>query len=127
MPSLRPKTPWLALWNIILIVLFLLAAPACQLAERNDPSQGGAKLPQVPLPIATWTPQVPKDWVTVYFSDPTNPSSKSLRGGPDKALAEAIDAARVSVDVAVLQLNLWSIRDALLNAQQARRERAPGD
>ena len=74
-------------------------------------SQNGAKLPSVPLPIATWTPEIPKYWYAVYFSDPTAPSSKSFRGGPDQRLAEPMDAARVSVDVGVLQLNLWSIRE----------------
>ena len=67
---------------------------------------------------AASTPETPEDWYSVYFTDPADPASKSLRGGPDKHLAEAIRAARVSVDVAVLQLNLWSIRDALLEAHK---------
>jgi len=58
----------------------------------------------------------PVGWYQVYFSEPEDPSSSSLRGGPDRALAEAIDEARVSVDVAIHQLNLWSIRDALIDA-----------
>lgn len=57
-------------------------------------------------------------WYRVYFTDPQKTSGKGLRGGPDQALAQAIRAARVSVDVAVLNLNLWSVRDALLDAQQ---------
>lgn len=56
--------------------------------------------------------------VTVYFSRPDDPASDSLRGGPDARLAEAIEAARLSVDVAVLNLNLWSLRDALLAAHR---------
>ncbi|MDH5508038.1 MAG: phospholipase D-like domain-containing protein, partial [Anaerolineae bacterium] len=55
------------------------------------------------------------DWYTVYFSQP---GSGTLRGGPDAALAAAIDAARASVDAAIYDLNLWSIRDALLAAQR---------
>ncbi len=113
LPSLRPKLPWFTALNIILIAVFLLATPACQPAQGNNPS-----LDKVSLPIASRTPETPKDWYTVYFSDPADPSSKSFRGGPDKALAEAIDAARVSVDLAVLQLNLWSVRDALVNAHK---------
>jgi phosphatidylserine/phosphatidylglycerophosphate/cardiolipin synthase-like enzyme len=78
-----------------------------------DPNQG-----KIGLPVASRTPEIPKDWFAVYFTDPSDPSSKSFRGGPDQRLAEAIEAARVSVDVAVLQLNLWSIRDALIHAYQ---------
>jgi phosphatidylserine/phosphatidylglycerophosphate/cardiolipin synthase-like enzyme len=54
--------------------------------------------------------------VAVYFSEPGSPASRSLRGGPDAALADAIDAARYSVDMAVYRLDLWSIRDALIDA-----------
>jgi phosphatidylserine/phosphatidylglycerophosphate/cardiolipin synthase-like enzyme len=52
----------------------------------------------------------------VYFTDPKNPTAESYRGGPDADLAAAIEEARVSVDTAIYDLNLWSIRDALLNA-----------
>jgi phosphatidylserine/phosphatidylglycerophosphate/cardiolipin synthase-like enzyme len=54
----------------------------------------------------------------VCFTDPTNPTATSYRGGIDEALAEAIDQARLSVDVAIYDLNLWSIRDALINAHR---------
>jgi len=54
----------------------------------------------------------------VYFTDPSSPNAKSLRGGPDADLAAAIDAARLSVDVAVFDLNLWSVRDALVAAHR---------
>lgn len=54
----------------------------------------------------------------VYFTDPTSPSASSLRGGPDAALAEAIDSANYSVDMAIYRLDLWSIRDALIRAHK---------
>ena len=57
-------------------------------------------------------------WYTVYFSDPGGPHAKSLRGGPDAELAEAIDQARLSVDAAIYNLDLWSIRDALVEAHR---------
>jgi phosphatidylserine/phosphatidylglycerophosphate/cardiolipin synthase-like enzyme len=53
---------------------------------------------------------------SIYFTNPEDPRANSYRGGPDEALARAIDQARLSVDVAAHQLNLWSIRDALLSA-----------
>ena len=57
-------------------------------------------------------------WYAVYFSQPDGPGSPSLHGGPDSALAQAIDEARYSVDVAVMRLDLWSLRDALLDADR---------
>jgi phosphatidylserine/phosphatidylglycerophosphate/cardiolipin synthase-like enzyme len=66
--------------------------------------------------IITTTP--PSDWYSVYFTDPVEPSATSYRGGIDEALATAIDQARISVDVAIYDLNLWSLRDALINAHR---------
>jgi len=54
----------------------------------------------------------------VYFTDPTSPNASKYEGGPDQPLAHAIDAARFSVDMAAYSLNLWSIRDALIHANQ---------
>jgi phosphatidylserine/phosphatidylglycerophosphate/cardiolipin synthase-like enzyme len=61
----------------------------------------------------------PADWYSVYFTEPDSPTAGSFRGGPDSALAIAIRNARLSVDMAVYHLNLWSIRDALIAAHQA--------
>jgi phosphatidylserine/phosphatidylglycerophosphate/cardiolipin synthase-like enzyme len=54
-----------------------------------------------------------------FFSVPDDPSAGSYRGGPDEALAQAIREAQFSVDAAIYDLNLWSIRDAMLAAQRA--------
>ncbi len=54
--------------------------------------------------------------IQLLFTNPYLPSSKELRGGPDEELAAAIRGAERSVDMAVYNLNLWSIRDALLEA-----------
>jgi phosphatidylserine/phosphatidylglycerophosphate/cardiolipin synthase-like enzyme len=58
------------------------------------------------------------EWYSVYFTDPGGPASESLRAGPDQSLAEAIGRARLSVDLAVLRLDLWSVRDALIDAHR---------
>ena len=58
------------------------------------------------------------DWYEVYFSDPSNTTAGSYQGGPDEALAEAIDQARFQVDVAAYDFDLWSLRDALKAAHQ---------
>ena len=56
------------------------------------------------------------DWIQVYFTDPTAVHATDYEGGPDEVLAAALDQARLSVDVAAYSLDLWSIRDALINA-----------
>jgi phosphatidylserine/phosphatidylglycerophosphate/cardiolipin synthase-like enzyme len=54
----------------------------------------------------------------IYFTDPFNPNAKLEEGGPDVPLAKAIDAARISVDMAAYSLSLDSIRYALIHAQE---------
>lgn len=56
--------------------------------------------------------------IRVYFTDPDAPDARRVRGGPDELLADALDTARVSIDMAIYDLDLWSIRDALLAAQE---------
>lgn len=94
-----------------LLLLMLLAA--CQPAFSPTASsemlvtQAGP-----PTPAAQALPA----WIQVYFTDSGAPGAASYRGGPDEALVAAIDEARLSVDVAIYSLNLWSVRDALLRA-----------
>ena len=65
----------------------------------------------------TNTPSSREDeWIQVYFTDPDADEARSYRGGVDEHIAEAIDGARSSVDLAIYNLNLWSIRDALIDA-----------
>jgi phosphatidylserine/phosphatidylglycerophosphate/cardiolipin synthase-like enzyme len=54
--------------------------------------------------------------IEVFFSDPPPDIEGEYQDGPDKHLVEAIDNARVSVDLAAYNLNLWSVRDALIRA-----------
>jgi phosphatidylserine/phosphatidylglycerophosphate/cardiolipin synthase-like enzyme len=91
------------IWLFITFALVLIAS-ACQGESGNDRSGNLSS----PLP--------PTGWYSFYFTQPTSSKGSSLRGGPDQSLADAIRAARASVDVAVQQLDLWSIRDALLEA-----------
>ncbi len=92
---------------IALLLALVLAGSAC--GPAND--RPAALSPGV---TATST----RAWYTVYFSDPSSPTAESYRGGPDEALAKAIDAARLSVDVAIYDLNVWSVRDALIDAHR---------
>lgn len=90
--------------SIKLFLLLILTLSACQFPSGEPEQTAG------PAPV--------DDWFSVYFTDPGSPQSRSLRGGPDAHLAEAIEAAQASVDLAVLDLDLWSIRDALLDAHR---------
>lgn len=96
---------------ILAMLLFSLLVASCT-DEANTP------LPSTEFPTLEQATEPPADadWFTVYFTKPNAPNADSLRGGPDAALAEAIDQARLSVDMAIFDLNLWSIRDALLGA-----------
>ena len=89
------------------------AAGACSFSfEAGSPPRQASPVP--PLE----TVDTGGDWYTVYFTNPDDPKSRSLRGGPDRFLAEAIHLARASVDVAVQELDLWSVRDALIDAHK---------
>jgi phosphatidylserine/phosphatidylglycerophosphate/cardiolipin synthase-like enzyme len=92
--------------SVPLLALILLAC-ACAPA---------ASLPGTVTPVLP--PAMVGNWHTVYFTDPISPTASSYRGGIDENLATAIDQARVSVDVAIYDLNLWSIRDALIRAHR---------
>ncbi|MFZ6030761.1 MAG: phospholipase D-like domain-containing protein [Chloroflexota bacterium] len=91
------------LW--FLFVSFALAAAGCVPETQTPPTREA---------FDESTPTTA--WYSVYFSDPLGPSAEYYEGGPDEALAAAIDAARLSVDVAIYDLNLATIRDALLHA-----------
>ena len=54
--------------------------------------------------------------IDVYFSEPDQRIDGDYRNGPDEYLVEAIEKAKISVDIAVYSMNLWSIRDALKDA-----------
>lgn len=55
-------------------------------------------------------------WFELYFTNPDSPLSPQGTGGVDGPLVEAIDAARLSVDVAAYSISLNSVRYALINA-----------
>lgn len=96
--------------QVLVLLLLALAALACSQSEGGNP-------PAL-TETAAANDTVEAGWYSVYFSQPGSPESLTQRGGPDAALAHAIDHARLSVDAAMFDLNLWSIRDALIDAQQ---------
>jgi phosphatidylserine/phosphatidylglycerophosphate/cardiolipin synthase-like enzyme len=66
-----------------------------------------------PTPV---TSANPANWYTVYFTEPGSADARRLKNGPDVDLAAAIGAARVSVDAAIYDLDLFSIQNALIDA-----------
>jgi len=98
---------------IILIITLVLSSCIQNLAEVSVP------LPAVSAPVTTATSTgSPTDRIQIYFTDPTAVHATDYEGGPDEVLVAALDQARLSVDVAAYSLNLWSIRDALINAHK---------
>ena len=102
---------------VVLLVAVLLTAcqptPTDTAIPDTPPASNSVKLQEIPLDIGYG---VDGGWYELYFTDPIHPDAESLRGGPDRRLASAIDDARISVDLAVYSFSLWSIRDALLDA-----------
>ena len=88
---------------LVVILITCACAPGASLQETVTPSVLTAAV---------------QGWYTVYYTDPSSPTASSYRGGPDESLASAIEQARISVDVAIYDLNLWSVRDALISAHR---------
>ncbi len=104
-------------WTVFLSLVLLTAA-----CDAGTPTASTKDDPITDLPSALTHVQLPAgygvrgSWFELYFTDPTSSLAAQKTGGPDGPLAEAIDAAKLSVDVAAYSLSLNSIRDALLRA-----------
>jgi len=92
---------------LLLFPLFLLAA-----CLNTSPLDGD------PATLTISDQNSGESWYSLSFTDPNAPDADSYRGGPDEALAEAIDRARLSVDVAAYEFGLPSLRQALINAHR---------
>lgn len=57
-------------------------------------------------------------WFELYVTNPDSPLSPQGTGGVDGPLVEAIDSARLSIDVAAFSITLNSVRNALINAHE---------
>ena len=89
--------------------------PLTQPAPADVTETPGFELTEVPLPAGYGAHA---SWIDIYFTDPESPLASQETGGPDSPLVESIDAARLTVDVAIYSLSLTSIRDALIHAQE---------
>ena len=106
--------------TLLFVVLILLTACDSTTATPQTPpstdsvtEEPSSPLTDILLPAGYG---VDGGWFQLYFTNPESPLASQETGGIDGPLAEAIDAAKLSVDVAVYSLSLNSVRDALLRA-----------
>lgn len=101
------------------IFLILLTACGVTTASPLPPpavdSVTTAPVPLTDIPLGA-SYGVRGAWFELYFTNPETPLAAQETGGPDGPLTAAIDAARLTADVAIYSLSLNSIRDALLRA-----------
>lgn len=90
----------------------LVSAPQTP-STPDSATEPSATLTEIDLPVGYG---FRGSWFELYFTDPANPLSSQQTGGIDGPLADAIDSAKLSVDVAMYSFSLNSIRDALLRA-----------
>jgi phosphatidylserine/phosphatidylglycerophosphate/cardiolipin synthase-like enzyme len=114
----------------LVLIASLLLVPACEPGTPLPPLTGtpqtqpapvdvtetpGFGLTEVPLPAGY---EAHDSWIDIYFTDPESPLASQETGGPDGPLADSIDAARLTVDVAAYSMSLRTIRDALVRAHE---------
>ncbi len=99
--------------SLALIVLLLLSLSLLSCgAEVEDATATPLRT------AASATPQAAREGMTVYFSDPAAPGAEARSGGLDEVLIAAIDDARQSIDLAMYNISLQKVADALLRAAQ---------
>jgi len=104
--------------SLFFIIVFLLSAcgnelPKPPAVDVTATSSSEVQLTPIDLSVGYG---VRGPWFELYFTDPTNPISAQGTGGVDGPLVEAIDAARLSIDVAAYSISLNSVRNALIRA-----------
>lgn len=103
------------------LILFLILFTACDVTTISPPitptvdsvNQSSSTLTEISLPAGYG---MDGGWYELYFTNPSSSLASQQTGGIDLPLAQAIDSAKLSVDIAIYSLSLNSIRDALLNA-----------
>jgi len=54
----------------------------------------------------------------IFFTDPNNPNSKKYKNGIDNNITASLNNAKESIDMAIYELSLRDITDALIDAKQ---------
>ncbi len=116
-PQKRPRrnhSSQTALVRLLLLALFVGAYLIYQLLASGEAPQPVVYTP--PAGATQLADSLP-DWYSLYFTRP-EPAARSFRDGPDAHLAAAIEQAVLSVDLAAMEFNLFSLRDALTSAHR---------
>jgi phosphatidylserine/phosphatidylglycerophosphate/cardiolipin synthase-like enzyme len=107
---------------LVLITIFLLGSVlGCSETPPTPPTPvdvtetPGFELEEIPLPAGYGGHA---SWIDIYFTDPESPLASQETGGPDGPMVASIDAARLTIDVAVYSMSLRTIRDALIRAHE---------
>ncbi len=94
---------------VITIIVLLPSAPANAPVSNLPPASSGNV-----TPIAN-----PSVWYQIYFTTPKFPDREAdHRGGLDEKLTAFINTAQTSVDMAIYQLDLPNVTQALLDAKK---------
>lgn len=105
--------------SLLIITCFLLSAcgnvPAIPTSQTDFPLTPTSGTSVTPIELQAGY-GVRGPWFELYFTNPASPLAPQGTGGVDGPLVAAIDAARLSVDVAAYSLSLNSVRNALLRA-----------
>jgi phosphatidylserine/phosphatidylglycerophosphate/cardiolipin synthase-like enzyme len=104
--------------SIIALIVFLLAISALTYTSITGRGFWGANKDAGQVIQSSSLTDLSDNWYNLYFSNPQDPEARTWRNGPDVPLAEAIRSARLSVDMAAYDLDLWSLREALLSAHR---------
>jgi phosphatidylserine/phosphatidylglycerophosphate/cardiolipin synthase-like enzyme len=108
--------------GLFLLLILTLACSTTNLTPDSAPqtplapdsaAEPSTTLTEIDLPVGYG---FQGSWFELYFTDPTDQLSSQQTGGIDQPLADAIDSAKLSVDIAIYSLSLNSIRDAILRA-----------
>lgn len=106
----------------ILTLTFLILLTACDVnpappatVAPDSATQPAFTLTEIPIPAGYG---YSSDWFELYFTNPSSSLSAQETGGIDIPLANAIDSAKLSIDVAIYSFSLPSIRDALIRAYE---------
>lgn len=89
--------------------------PQTQPAPADGTGTTAFELTEISLPAGYGAQS---SWIDIYFTDPESPLSPQETGGVDGPLAASIDAARLTVDVAIYSMSLRTVRDALIRAHE---------
>jgi phosphatidylserine/phosphatidylglycerophosphate/cardiolipin synthase-like enzyme len=104
---------------LILVFVIYLSKLVYDIQNKNTPPSGLDNASSISLPLATTSGETcSSPAFQAYFTAPGTAMASQQKGGPDVFLAAAIDNAQQSVDMAIYNLSLDNISNALLHAKE---------